>query len=422
MNIAIISYFFNDHHAEGIVTAKLARALAEAGHSVSIFGNLIGNQNIIDANINRIHCYKIKSHTPKWWDFLEKFSPANTIGKKILSVPRLITYSSPSDFGWIINVKKSFIKAHQEQPFDLIHSRLNPHSSHQAALFIKKSYPNIPWCAYFSDPWPPHRLPAPYQSSIGALSKWRADNLMESFLEISGSNIFTTTYIRDYLLTHKRLEYINKSFVAPHLSTYWETSKSYIKKDRLRFRHAGIINQHRNPNILFDGVRQFLKKNKNAANIIRFEFIGRNNAGPDSDPLKVPEDLKTIIHFYDQETLKKTWEWLVQADILLLLEFHFSKGIFFYAKLADYLHARRPILALSPEKGVVADLFKEGGGKIAAPNNSEQIANTIGEIFTLWESENLEKITPNKFQAEKTYPDKIIPIYEKAFKTAIKNN
>ena len=48
MNIAIISYFFNDHHAEVIVTAKLARALAEAGHSVSVFGNLIGTQEIID--------------------------------------------------------------------------------------------------------------------------------------------------------------------------------------------------------------------------------------------------------------------------------------------------------------------------------------------------------------------------------------
>ena len=38
MNIAIISYFFNDHHAEGIVTAKLARALTEAGHSVTVLG------------------------------------------------------------------------------------------------------------------------------------------------------------------------------------------------------------------------------------------------------------------------------------------------------------------------------------------------------------------------------------------------
>ena len=46
MKIAIISYYFNDHHA-GIVTAKLARALAEAGHSVTVFGNIVGTQSIL---------------------------------------------------------------------------------------------------------------------------------------------------------------------------------------------------------------------------------------------------------------------------------------------------------------------------------------------------------------------------------------
>ena len=47
MKIAIISYYFNDHHAEGIVTAKLARALAEAGHTVTVFGNIVGTQSIL---------------------------------------------------------------------------------------------------------------------------------------------------------------------------------------------------------------------------------------------------------------------------------------------------------------------------------------------------------------------------------------
>ena len=60
MNIAIISYFFNDHHAEGIVTAKLARALTESGHSVSVFGCLIGEQEIINKNISNLDCFRIK--------------------------------------------------------------------------------------------------------------------------------------------------------------------------------------------------------------------------------------------------------------------------------------------------------------------------------------------------------------------------
>ena len=59
MNIAIISYYFNDHHAEGIVTAKLARGLSEAGHTVTVFGNLIGNQKIVDKNSNNLNYFKI---------------------------------------------------------------------------------------------------------------------------------------------------------------------------------------------------------------------------------------------------------------------------------------------------------------------------------------------------------------------------
>ncbi len=419
MNIAIISYYFNDHHAEGIVTAKLARALAEAGHTISVFSNLVGTQEIVNKNLTNLDYRRIDSDSPYWWRFLENIIPSNILGKKILAIPSLITYNSPNDYGWILNVKKAFMKAHQEKPFDVIHSRLNPHSSHQAALSIKKAHPDIPWCAYFSDPWPPHRLPSPYQNSSGALSRWRSDFLMDSFLELAESHIFTSIYMRDYLIKDHRLKLIEKSFIAPHISPYWKTPIHHVKKDTLTFRHAGIINKYRNPNILFDGIRKFLEKNKDATKLIRFEFMGRNYAGLNSKPIIPPNDLKDTVSFLEKKNLDETWKWIAEADILLLLEFHFSKGIFFYAKLSDYLHTSRPILSLSPKKGVVADLFKKGGGIIAPPDNSEQIAKAIDEIFTLWNSKNLSKITRNVSLAEDVHPNKIIPIYEQAFKKAI---
>ena len=68
-----------------------------------------------------------------------------------------------------------------------------------------------------------------------------------------------------------------------------------------------------------------------------------------SEPLN-PHDLKNIVSFIEAKDLDATWKWIGKADILLLLEFQFSQGIFFYAKLSDYLHANRPILALSPKK------------------------------------------------------------------------
>ena len=242
---------------------------------------------------------------------------------------------------------------------------------------------------------------------------------MDSFLKLAGSHIFTSTYMRDYLIKDHRLKLIRKSFIAPHISPYWNTPIQHVKKDILTFRHAGIINKYRNPNILFDGIRKFLEKNKDAAKFIRFEFMGRNYAGTNSKPITPPSDLRNVISFVEQKNLNKTWEWISEADILLLLEFHFSEGIFFYAKLSDYLHTSRPILSLGPKKGVVADLFKKGGGIIASPDNSDQISNAINKIFTLWHSKNLDKISRNVSLAEDVHPNNIVPIYEEAFKKAI---
>ena len=85
MNIAIISYYFNDHHAEGIVTAKLARALAEAGHTISVFGNLVGSQEIVNKSLNNLKYASIESDSPYWWKFLENIFPSNILSLKIPS-------------------------------------------------------------------------------------------------------------------------------------------------------------------------------------------------------------------------------------------------------------------------------------------------------------------------------------------------
>ena len=422
MNIALISYFFNDHHAEGIVTSKLARALVDAGHTVTVFGRSIGRAGIIETNNTTFLCHNVKTSIPRWWNIMENIIPQNILGNKLLALPRLITCSTPEDFGWILNVKKIFIKSHEKRPFDLIHTRLNPHSSHQVALQIRKTYAKIPWCAYFSDPWPPHKLPHPFKSSIGILSKMRMDRLMGSFLKDSGSLVFTSPNIRDYLLTNKHFKHKSKSFVARHLSCYWQSTNKYKKSDILKIRHAGILNRYRDPNNLFEGIRSFLKINKNAYKYIKFEFMGRNHAGLDANALEPPIDLQNIVNFYREQPIDETWKWIIEADVLLLLEFNFSEGIFFYAKLADYLHARRPIFAISPNTGVAADLLKEGGGVISSPDDPQQISNTIGEIYNKWNKGTLTEIAPSQSTANLVHPDTIIPIYEKAFQSAIINN
>ena len=180
-----------------------------------------------------------------------------------------------------------------------------------------------------------------------------------------------------------------------------------------------FLNKNRTPKFLFEGIRRFLKNNPKATEYLKFEFLGRNYAGPDSSPMKVPIDLKNIVSFINQKNLDDTWKWISKADILLLLEFQFSSGIFFYAKLSDYLHANRPIFALSPKTGVIADLFKSGGGIITNPNNSEEIAKDLSKVISLWKSNNLKTIANDLSLSLSVHPKKVIPLYEEAFEFAI---
>ena len=76
--------------------------------------------------------------------------------------------------------------------------------------------------------------------------------------------MFLRPYMRDYIIQGYEKQLIGKSFVAPHLSTYWESPFDHIYGKTLTFRHSGIINKNRNPKILFDGIRKYLKKNKNS--------------------------------------------------------------------------------------------------------------------------------------------------------------
>ena len=47
--------------------------------------------------------------------------------------------------------------------------------------------------------------------------------------------------MRDYILDNPKLK--NKSFIAPHLSSYWESPKAPTYRDKIIFRHAGILNK-----------------------------------------------------------------------------------------------------------------------------------------------------------------------------------
>jgi glycosyltransferase involved in cell wall biosynthesis len=220
------------------------------------------------------------------------------------------------------------------------------------------------------------------------------------------------------MLQQKRSRFLKNAFVAPHLGTAGGDFDSPEGNGVLRLRHSGFLMRERNINPLLEGVRALLTRRPKARTRLRIEFAGRyqGNILPEA-----PADLSEVVQFHSYMNPDGVWDWLQGADVFLLIEAKMKDGIFFPSKLADYLQGRRPILALSPTRGVVADCLRHGGGIVVEPDDVDGISLALTRLYDAWEAGTLMEMAPTESQVESVSPAQVVPIYERAFQAAIKN-
>jgi hypothetical protein len=71
------------------------------------------------------------------------------------------------------------------------------------------------------------------------------------------------------------------------------------------------------------------------------------------------------------------------------------EGIYLPSKLADYIVARKPIIALSPSVGTIADMTIEGSINRVDRDNETQIAGAIKKLYDLYQAETLATKAPS---------------------------
>ena len=110
----------------------------------------------------------------------------------------------------------------------------------------------------------------------------------------------------------------------------------------------------------------------------------------------------------------KVEQWLGAADVFLLVEAKLKEGVFMPSKLADYLAAGKPILALSPRVGTVADYLKDGGGLVVEPDDVAGIAAALEQLLDLWQAGRLATLRPPAATIARVSPEQVVPLYEQA--------
>ncbi len=406
MKVLFVSWHCRNGTAEGLVSARLAEALARHGHEVTLL-------TTTDPRLEGVDVHRVEPDPPGAFDRLSR-----TMDRwgRIGALPHLLRGCTVEEAGWIRAVAR---KASELGPFDVLHSRLNPATSHLAALAVLDRL-DLPWCAYFSDPWPHHLYPEPYRFTIGPLSRLRQERSLGAMLDRAGSLVFPSSRLQDWLLAGPRKSYRSKSLIAPHLTDRVVAPSPAHRRYRgrdgegsfLRIRHAGFLMKERRVEPLFAGLERFLSRHPDAP--IRVEFAGRY-AGPAPE---TPPSLSSVVSFHPSMPPDAVQAWMAEADVALLVEANLEEGVFFPSKLSDYLSGDRPILALSPRRGVAADLLAEGGGVLAGPEDVTGIAEALERLYDLWRAGRLAELAPRPEQAAAVSAASVVPIYERAFAEA----
>jgi len=419
MNILVIAYHLGGVTAEGLITAKLLRALAACGHRVEVIAGAAEDVAPPPPGV-RVHRIGPRERAgAAWRQRIERRARTSRAWDRLAAAINVIDGVSGTERAWVKAAAAragALIKAGPR--FDVLHSRLNPVSSHLAALATLRKHPrDLPWCAYFSDPWPHHRYPPPYRFTSGRIARARGEGQLTTLVRRADSLVLPDARLRDHLLAGRLRPARAKTLIAPHLGTAcWPPAVGEAQRGRiLRLRHCGFLMRERRIEPLAEALERLVARRPEARDCLRIEFAGRY---PTGQPPAVPSGLETMIRFRPYLPPPAARGWLAGADVFLLVEADMKEGIFFPSKLADYLSGERPILALSPRCGVAADRLAHGGGLLAPPADSAAIEAALESLLRGWREGWLADLRPSAEQRRSVSAQVVVACYEAAFRHA----
>jgi glycosyltransferase involved in cell wall biosynthesis len=381
--------------SEAICSAKLINQVIQHELDVTVLCREIEKNNA-----------KTKVDTSSFWKPLKSITvefPDRIKGRKILAVLYGLRYHVVSGARSLAFAIARGKELYYKKPYDLIYSRSNPVGSHIMAYWIAKKF-SIPWIANINDPWD-GTLDYLY------LGKLRVDNIYKytslRWMKIVLKSASCITYPNERLAQfHVHVSGMEHHYeVIPHIGY-----RGRKKPDATKFilLHAGRLGQIETTRSnattsLIRAYSNFLIRNPEARPVTNMFLVG-------------PEDLTTQAIIRELNlcpsitstgwlNYEESLEHIANASVCILVEGPMKEGVFLPSKLADYIAARKPILALSPEVGVVSDMHSDPGIVRVDVNDESAIENAIDNYYLAYKQQALGLLSPsekivNRFKPE----------------------
>ncbi len=274
---------------------------------------------------------------------------------------------------WIKPSVKTLSSYLKNSDIDAIITTGPPHSLHLIGLQLKEKL-NIKWIADFRDPWTDidyfHQLP------MTASTKKKHEALEHEVLK----NADTVLVVGKTMKTNFEKFASNIKVITNGFDTVHSTQEVRLDT-KFSMVHIGLMNADRNHIMLWEVLQELCLENSDFKEDLQLRFVG-----------SLASEVKNAIHshllddhceFIDYVPHHEVAKHQQSAQVLLLPvnQVPSAKGII-TGKIFEYVQADRPILAIAPSDGDLAEIIrKTATGIVVGFNDAKTLKEVIQKMY-----------------------------------------
>jgi len=277
---------------------------------------------------------------------------------------------------WVKPSVKFLSKYLQDHPVDVIITTGPPHSMHLIGLKLKEKF-NISWLADFRDPW--SQLDILQEFDLSKSSKSKHEQLERSVLQNATKVLMVNEGGKRELekVAQRPVEVITNGFDQDDFR-----SLEKPQQEKFMVSHFGLLNDFRNPEILWEVLEQLCQENPQFDSKLDLRLGGAIAGDIKKQILDYPH-LSGKVTFYKYLEHDQVIRTYCDSYVLLLPLNKTSLGkIFMTGKIFEYLAVGKPILAFGLEESDAGQLIKQiGAGEIVSFDDKDKLKEIISSWF-----------------------------------------
>jgi glycosyltransferase involved in cell wall biosynthesis len=277
--------------------------------------------------------------------------------------------------GWAVPAYRYAVRLLRRERFDAVLSVCPPVSAHLSALLLRRRFPALVWFAQYHDPWGLIRSQC-RQRHIAGMD--RLDRVLECVVVRRCDRIVCATEEASTLFAEaygigSRCRTLHNGFDPED----FPASSQFQRTDcRLTFTYTGSLYGQRDPKPFLDSLSRLIRAGRVHADQVRVCLIGDCERFQDRSVRAMVQELglESVVELVPPVSYSEALGRLAQSDVLLLLAEGQPSQI--PAKLFEYLHVQRPVLAFCT--GATARVVRETrAGQVVTSDRPDLVDSAI---------------------------------------------